>query len=274
MCRCCSCSRSVGSPTARIGIVGAGISTLISEAGAAIFAIVYVARKPVYEIFAKRDVDRALALRCAWLGLPESVFGFALVAPDMAIVTMLAPLGATLVAGFRALNIVSDLTFVVPGPLQSAAQTVIGQRLGARDPQGAVDFLRRALRTTLIVTTLAGAIVALCAWPLAYLFTLNATVASAAALPLALHMLTMPIKGYAMVALSPIRAAGDTNFSMLVGIACGVIVLPIAWLCIEVLHIGLFAVPIAWIAAWLVRALLTAAKLRGAAWQDQEPLAA
>jgi Na+-driven multidrug efflux pump len=192
----------------------------------------------------------------------------------MAIVSMLAPLGATLVAGFRALNIVSDLTFVVPGPLQSATQTIIGQRLGAGDPSGAVRFLHRALRTTAIVTSATGVIVALLGWPLAYLFTLNASVASAAALPLALHMLTMPIKGYAMVALSPVRAAGDTMFSMFVGIACGAIVLPIAWACIELLHIGLYAVPIAWIAAWSVRALLTARKLRGGEWQDQEPLAA
>jgi hypothetical protein len=68
-----------------------------------------------------------------------------------------------------------------------------------------------------------------------------------------------------MVALAPIRAAGDTQFSMAVGLACGALVLPIAWFCIERLHIGLFAVPIAWIIAWSVRAALTAIKLRYAA---------
>jgi multidrug resistance protein, MATE family len=247
------------------GIAGAGISTLASETIAALFALIYVARKPIYRIFAQRGVDMALALRCAWLGLPESVFGFAIVAPDVAIVAMLAPLGSTLVAAFRALNVVSDLTFVVPSPLQSATQTVIGQRIGAHDPQGAQQFLHRALRTTLVVTTIAGVVVAIFSWPLAFLFTMNATVASVAALPLALHMVTMPIKGWAMVALAPIRAAGDTQFSMAVGLACGVLVLPIAWFSIERLHIGLFAVPVAWIIAWSVRAALTAIKLHYAA---------
>ncbi|HUA09008.1 MAG TPA: MATE family efflux transporter [Candidatus Acidoferrales bacterium] len=244
------------------GIAGAGISTLASEAIAAIFALIYVARKPVYRIFAQRGIDAALALRCAWLGLPESVFGFALVAPDVAIVAWLAPLGATLVAAFRALNVVSDLTFVVPVPLQSATQTVIGQRIGARDPNGARSFLERALRTALIVTTITGAVVAALAWPLAYLFTMNAAVASVAALPVALHMVTLPIKGWAMVGLAPIRAAGDTRFSMFVGLACAVVVLPIAWFGIERLHIGLYSVPIAWIVAWSLRAALTARKLR------------
>jgi len=256
------------------GITGAGISTLISETIAAIFACVYVARKPVYRIFAQRGIDLNLAMRCAWLGLPESVFGFAIVAPDVAIVAMLAPLGPTLVAGFRALNVVSDLTFVVPSPLQSATQTVIGQRLGARDAAGAQLFLNRSLRATLLVTTITGALVAVASWPLAYLFTMNAAVASVAALPLAVHMITMPIKGWAMVALAPIRAAGDTRFSMAVGIACGIVVLPIAWFSIERLHIGLYAVPIAWIVAWSARAALTALKLRNSRWSEREPLAA
>ena len=247
------------------GIAGAGVSTLASETIAAIFALIYVAGKPIYRIFAQRNIDLALALRCAWLGLPESVFGFALVAPDVAIVAMLAPLGTTLVAAFRALNVVSDLTFVVPVPLQQATQTVIGQRIGAGDPEGARAFLQRALRTALLITTITGVLVALLAWPLALVFTMNAAVASVAALPIALHMVTLPIKGWAMVGLAPIRAAGDTRFSMLVGIVCGVLVLPITWWCIERLHIGLFAVPVAWIIAWSARAVLTALKLRYAA---------
>lgn len=256
------------------GIVGAGVSTLISETIAALAAVIYVARKPIYRIFSEFSIDWNLALRCAKLGLPESVFGLAIVGPDVVIVAMLAALGPTAIAAFRALNIVSDLTFVVPGPLQSATQTVIGQRLGARDPKGAQQFLARALRATLLVTTLTGLAVAIFAWPLSYLFTMNAAVATAAALPLAVHMVTMPIKGWAMVAISPIRAAGDTRFSMTVGIVCGVLVLPLTWIGIEHLHIGLFSVPIAWIIAWSARAALTGLKLRDDAWTTRAPLSA
>jgi Na+-driven multidrug efflux pump len=254
------------------GIVGAGISTLVSETIAAVASVIYVARKPIYRIFSELTLDWRLAMRSTWLGVPESVFGFAIVAPDIAIVSMLAPLGAATIAGFRALSVLSDLTFVVPSPLQSATQTVIGQRLGARDPEGAHFFLHRALRAALIVSTATGAIVAILAWPLALAITMNAAVASIAALPLALHMVTLPIKGWAMVAIAPIRAAGDTRFSMLVGITCGLLVLPLAWLSIERFHAGLYSVPIAWIIAWSARAGLTALKLRENAWTQREPL--
>ncbi len=191
---------------------------------------------PAYRVFAERELSWSLAKRCALLGLPEAIFLLGVTVPDIFIVAMLAPLGAMAVAAFRALNVVSDLTFVVPSPLQSATQVVIGQRLGARDPAGARWFFERSLRISLVVTTLTGAIVAIFAWPLAYLFTLDAAIATIAALPLALHMVTLPIKGWAMVSLAPIRASGDTKFSMTVGILCSALVIPLAWFGIEKLH--------------------------------------
>jgi multidrug resistance protein, MATE family len=256
------------------GIVGAGVSSLLSETIAACFAMFYVARRPAYRIFAELGFSWRLAVRCARLGLPEAIFLLGVTVPDIFIVAMLAPLGAIFVAAFRALNVVSDLTFVVPSPLQNATQVVIGQRLGARDPAGARSFFDRAVRVSLVVTTLTGAITALLAWPLAYLFTLNAAVATIAALPLALHMVTLPLKGWAMVSLAPIRASGDTRFSMTVGILCSALVIPLAWIGIERLHLGLYSVALGWIAAWTVRALLTQWKLRDGAWMRRAPLAA
>jgi multidrug resistance protein, MATE family len=256
------------------GIVGAGISSLISETIAAAYAIFYVARRPAYRVFAEATLSWPLAQRCARLGMPEAVFLLGVTVPDIFIVAMLAPLGAMAVAAFRALNVVSDLTFVVPTPLQSAAQVVIGQRLGARDPAGARWFFERSLRISLIVTSVTGLIVALAAWPLAYVFTLDAAIASIAALPLALHMVTLPLKGWAMVALAPIRASGDTRFSMTVGILCSASVIPLAWAGIERLHLGLYSVALGWIVAWTVRALLTQWKLRDGAWMRRAPLAA
>lgn len=257
-----------------MGVTGIGLSSLLSETAGAIYAVAYVARRPIYRIFSGWNYSWRLALSSARLGLPESVFLLGVMLPDVFIVAMLAPLGPIVVSAFRALNVVSDLTFVFPSPLQSAAQTVIGQRLGARDVAGARWFLKRAQSVALVVTAIAGVAAAALAWPLAYVFTLNAAVASLAALPLALHMITLPLKGWSMVSLSPIRASGDTRFSMTVGIACSALVIPFAWFGIERLHLGLYAVPLGWIAAWSARALLTQWKLREGGWMRAPALAA
>ncbi len=255
------------------GIPGAGISSLLSEAIASVCAVSYVVRRPMYRVFSRLAFDVRLALECARLGMPEAVFLFAMMAPDAFVVAMLAPFGATAIAAFRALNVVSDLTFVVPSPLQSAVQTVIGQRLGARDIDGARWFFQRSRMAALWISAATGALAAAFAWPLAYAFTLNALVASAAALPLAAHMATLPIKGWAMVSMAPIRAAGDTRFSMTIGIITSALVFPASYLCIRVLHVGLWGVPIAWIFAWTARALVTALKLRGESWTRRELIA-
>ena len=249
-----------------LGIEGAAISSLLSETIAAAYAIVYVYRRPIYRVFETLTIDIRLALECARLGLPEAVFLFAVIAPDSFIVAMLAPLGAIAISAFRALNVVSDLTFAVPSPMQSAVQTVVGQRLGAGDVDGARWFFARSRVFSFWFTTLTGAVTAVLAWPLAYLFTLNAVVASAAAWPLALQMATLPIKGWAMVSMAPIRAAGDTRFSMTVGIVSSVLVIPLSFLFIKVLHIGLLGVPIAWVVAWLARLILTVIKIRDDSW--------
>ena len=263
------------------GIVGAGVSSLLSETIGTIVALAYVAWRPGYRIFKRPEGASSLwsgtwrlARDCAWIGFPEAVFLLGVMLPDVFIIAMLAPLGPMVISAFRALNIVSDMTFVVPSPLQSAAQTVIGQRLGARDPAGAQWFLARAQRVATLVALGFGIVVAAAAWPLAYVFTLNAAVASMAALPLALHMATLPIKGWAMVSMAPIRASGDTRFSMTVGLVCGALVIPFGWIGIEKLHVGLFAVPLGWIAAWTVRAFLTQLKLRDGDWMHRAPIAA
>jgi putative MATE family efflux protein len=257
-----------------LGIAGAGLSSLLSETFGLLCALVYVWRKPAYRIFSSWKISLQTARECARLGLPESVFLMGVMLPDIVIVGMLAPLGAMVVAAFRALNVVSDLTFVVPSPLQSAAQTIIGQRLGAGDVEGARWFLARAQRFSTLVTFGAGVVAAALAWPLAYVFTLNAAVASMAAWPLAAHMVTLPLKGWAMVSLAPIRASGDTRFSMIVGLICSALVIPFAWFGIEKLHIGLYSVALGWIAAWSARAVLTEWKLREGAWTRRITLAA
>ncbi len=248
------------------GMVGAGVSSLISEIVASIYAIVYVARRPMYRIFASRTIDLRLALRCAQLGTPEATFLMLLMLPDAFCVSLLAPLGTKIVAAFRALTIVSDATFIVPVPLQGATQTVVGQRIGARDHDGAAWFVGRARGIAVRVALGFGILAAVLSWPLAYVFTLSSELASIAAWPLVIHVLALPIKAWAMVTLAPIRAAGDTRFSMLMGILSSVLVVPLVWLGITRLHLALFAVPLAWVIAWTLRGAATEWKFRTGAW--------
>jgi MATE family multidrug resistance protein len=249
-----------------LGISGAGISSLCAETIGAGYSIAAAWRRPQLRIFATADFDLRLGLRIFALGVPEAVYLFLIVAPDVAIVAILAAHGPDTVAAFRVLALVSDLTWSVPGSLGSAAQTIIGQRFGADDGAGARAFERDAVRYGVVLSAGTGAAVAALAWPIAFACTLNAHVAALAALPLALHMLTLPLKGYAMIGIARVRASGDTRFSMLVGIIASAIAIPGTWYASAMLGAGLFAVPVAWIVAWLFWCGATALRLRRFDW--------
>jgi Na+-driven multidrug efflux pump len=77
-----------------------------------------------------------------------------------------------------------------------------------------------------------------------------------------------------MVSMAPIRASGDTRFSMIIGIVTSLLVFPASYACIRVLHIGLWGVPVAWTFAWSARAAITAFKLRGESWTRRRLIAA
>ncbi|MBV8150357.1 MAG: MATE family efflux transporter [Candidatus Eremiobacteraeota bacterium] len=254
---------------APLGLFGAGLSSLIAECVAAGYCLRATLRRPEYRIFAERRIDFEIARAAAALSWPEFIMLVLIVVPEAITITFLAPLGVVFVAAYRALTLVSDLTWSVPGSLGDAIQIVIGQRLGARDIAGARAFLSSAMRIGVAACAAVGLVFAVLAWPLSALVTLNPALASLAAAPLALHMTTLPIKGYAMASLSPIRAAGDTKFSMWLGIIGSIVVITIIAVAIKTFHLGLYAIPIAWIITWSLRAALTQVRLRGRDWETR-----
>jgi Na+-driven multidrug efflux pump len=76
-----------------------------------------------------------------------------------------------------------------------------------------------------------------------------------------------------MIGIARVRAAGDTGFSMVVGIIASAIAIPGTWFALHELHAALFAVPLAWIVAWLFWCAATAVRLRRFDW-DRTRLAA
>ena len=255
-----------------LGLVGAGISSLVAECAGLAYSVWQTARRPQYRLFASIRIDWSLVRASARLSFPEFVFLTLIVAPDALTIYLLAPYGAETIAAFRALTIVSDVTWAIPGSLGDATQIVIGQRLGARDLAGAKGFRLQATRLSVIVCGVVALAVAGAAWPLAALFTLNGALATIAAGPLALHMISLPLKGYGMTMLAPIRAAGDTTFSMWVGIGASAVVFVLLYLLIVPAHLGLWAVPLSWFAAWSTRAFITSLRLHGGDW-ERRPLA-
>jgi len=250
------------------GLTGAGVSSLIAELVGLAYIVRETLRRPELGIFASRRIERRLIGLTASISWPEFVFLTLQIAPEPVTIALLAPYGTESVAAFRALSLVSDLTWSLPGSLGDASEVILGQRIGARDYAGARAFARSATRLTVIICVVVGAIVAALAWPLAAICTLSPALASLAAAPLAVHVgLTLPLKGYAMTVLAPIRGAGDTRFVMVMGIVTTAVALAAIAAGIRWWHFGLWAVPFGWTIGWVVRSAITTVRLNSGDWQ-------
>src|SRR6202163_2679544 len=250
------------------GLTGAGVSSLIAELVGLAYAIYATLQRPELGIFAARTIDRALVRLTAAISWPEFVFLVLQIVPEPVTIALLAPSGTESVAAFRALSLVSDVTWSLPGALGDASEIVVGQRIGAGDYDGATIFQRAATRLSVLVCALVGATFACLAWPLAALCTLSPALATLAAAPLAAHVgITLPLKGYAMTVLAPIRGAGDTRFVMVMGIVTTLVAVGAIYAGIRLLHLGLWSVPIGWTGRWLVRSAITSARLNGGDWR-------
>lgn len=250
------------------GLAGAGTSSLVAECIGLAYAISETARKPALRIFSSWHVDPELVRATASLSWPDFVFLALQILPDPVTVALLAPRGVAFVAAYRALVVVNDLTWGLPGPLGDAVEVIVGQRIGARDYAGANAFRREAMRINMTVCTGAAVVVAILAWPLAALCTLNPALATIAALPLAAHVLfTLPLKGYAMTTIAPIRASGDTRWVMAMGIVTTAIAIAGIALAALAFHAGLWAFPFGWTLAWIFRVIATTLKVRTGDWE-------
>jgi putative MATE family efflux protein len=250
------------------GLTGAGVSSLLAELVGLAYMVRETLRRPQLGVFASRSIDRALVRATASISWPEFVFLTLQMIDAPVTVALLAPAGTESVAAYRALSLVSDITWSLPGALGDASEVVLGQRIGARDYAGARAFQRDATRLGVLVCVVVGALVAALAWPLAALCTLSPALATLAAAPLAAHVfITLPLKGYAMTVLAPIRGAGDTRFVMVMGIATTVVAIAGIAAGIRLLHLGLWAVPLGWTAGWLVRGAITTVRLNGGDWE-------
>jgi MATE family multidrug resistance protein len=227
------------------------------------------ARKhPELGIFASASIDRELVRLTASLSWPEFVFLVLQIAPEPVTIALLSPSGTETVAAFRALSLVSDITWALPGALGDASEVVLGQRIGARDYAGAKAFQRAATRIAVLVCLAVGVLVAALAWPLAAICTLSPKLASLAAAPLAAHVgITLPLKGYSMTVIAPIRGAGDTRFVMVMGIVTTLVAVAGIAAGIKLLHLGLWSVAFGWTAGWLVRAAITTVRLNSGDWE-------
>jgi putative MATE family efflux protein len=159
------------------------------------------------------------------------------------------------------------VSFVVGFGFQIAAATLVGQRLGAGDPEGAAASGWRAMRLAVFAMVVLGGAIIAAAWPIARLMIEDPEVVRLTVVFIYILGAMQPLMAIEFTLAGALRGAGDTRFPFfavlagLLGMRCTLAAIA-AWA----------GLPVEWIFAaligdYLVKSSMLAARFRSGRWQ-------
>lgn len=222
------------------GVRGAALATIVAQyTSVALFAglIVYECRASGYPLWQEFRFDRGLLGRMLWYGTPNGIQFVADIAGFAMFIALVGRIGRQELAATNLAFNLNSLVFIPMMGMGTAVMTLVGRRIGERDPQLAV-------RTTWMAMLLSGSY--MLAFAPIYLFAPDLIMAPYFAYsapgefeqmrPLVTQLLYFVVlysffDAMAVVFGSAVRGAGDTRFSLIFSLlsAWFVLVMPV-WL--------------------------------------------
>ncbi len=207
-------------PFPRLGVTGAAVATTIGRSAGALFALSRLIRpggrvtvRPRH-LHLNREVMGRL-LRLSGSGAFQAFVGSA---SWIGIIRIMARFGSEMLAGY-AISIRIVIFALLPSwGLGNAAATMVGQALGARQPERAASAVWLAAFYDCCVLGVIGLVFAIGARFLTSLFTSDPAVQATAATSLRIIALGFPLYAYGMVVTQSFNGAGDTWTPTLINI--------------------------------------------------------
>ncbi len=254
---------------AGLGLLGAGASTSVAQCGAAVALVVVVARE------ARR---RGAGLTLRWGGVARAAAASApllvrTLGLRAALVLTAAAAAGQGVAALAAHHVVLQVWFLLALVLDAvaiAAQTLVGQALGASDEAAVRSVVGAVVRTGVAAGVVLGVVVAVAAPWAGGLFTGDAATRGAIAAALLVVAVAQPLAGWVFVLDGVLMGAGDGRYLAAASLGALVVFVPAVWAAGALAPAGTPGLVVLWVVFAVgltgVRAATLAARVRGTAW--------
>lgn len=239
-----------------LGVLGAGISTSISQVIASIMLIKFILnKKSIIHINLKNKFrfDKDIIYNLVKIGLPASLEQIALRLGILVFVKIIATLGTVAYATHQICINIMNLSFTPGQAFGIAASTLTGRSLGEEEPDKAEKYIKMCGRIGAMVSASMGVIFFLFGSFIASLYTKNNDVVIEAGRILKLMAFIQPFQGSQLITAGGLRGAGDTVWT-LVSTFIGVLLVRIilAYIFVIVMGMGLIG---AWLAVLIDQAI-------------------
>jgi len=257
----------------KMGVVGSAMGAATGRAigGLLVIGLLLKGRSGIRLKLGGLRPDTELIRRILRVGLPSGMEQLFFRSGHMVFARILAELGTVSFAANQVAMNGWSLSFMPGFGFALAATTLVGQRLGADDPEGAQQRGYTSYRLAAALMSAIGLMFLLFPAQIVGFFTNDPEIIEIGTMPLRMVGLIQPLLAATMVFPGGLRGAGDTRFPMIVtGGSIWLIRLPLAYLFAIVLDWGLLG---AWVALGLdlsIRGLINFLRFRGGRWKQVE----
>lgn len=252
-----------------LGVIGSACGAAAGWTLGAVLAVFFLSRQhPASPRVTRASLrpDREVMWRILRVGLPSAAELFVLQFGVVTFSRFVVGLGADAYAANTTINNLESIGTLPGLGFAVAATTLVGQALGAQDPELARRSAWAALRPCFVFMLSMGLCAALLPQFLLSLFVADAGVVQAGALALRFSLLTLPALSVSFICNGSLRGAGDTRFPVLVR-AAGTwgIRIPLALLLIPIF--GLIGARLAMAGDFWMQASLACWRFRSGKWR-------
>jgi len=254
-----------------LGVAGAAIATSGSKNLAAIIGIVYLFSKhsPIrLRLSDSFKPERERIKEIMDIGLPSAGEQLVRSSGQFVFSMLVAGLGPIAIAANQIIMKSMSMSFMPGIGFGHASTTLIGQNLGAEQPERAESSGYMACKIAAVFMSVVGLCFFFFSHQIAGFFTTDVAVQAAAGENLKIMAISQPFLAYVMVLAGALRGAGDTKYVMfvtLVGTWGSRVVM--GWFLGIFLGLGLRGVWIAMVLDNLIRAAMMIARYRTGIWK-------
>lgn len=212
-------------------------------------------------------LEKAFVTKILSIGVPSAGEHLSYNISQIVLTVMITMIGASALATrVYIFNFMSVLT-VFSMAITKGMQIFIGQLVGARKQEDAYHYMFMGLKIALVITVIIGSLFTLFGRQIFSLFTDNPTIIRLGATILVFELVLQPARTANLIIISALRAAGDAEFPVLIGISVmwGILV-PLAYFLSIHLQLGLPGIWIAMITDECIRASLMYVRWKKKRW--------
>lgn len=256
-------------PVPALGVTGAAIATTVSRGIGVAYQTRVLLRSGGRLAIARRHVALRLGetAELVRLAVPAAMQVLVETASWLGLVRILAGYGSVALAAYTIAMRIAVFALLPPWGFANAAAALVGQNLGAGEPERARRSVEVIARTNVAFLGAVGLVFVVVAPSLVGVFTTEPPIAALGATALRIVALGFAFYAYGMVALQAFNGAGDTRTPMVVNVASfWLFKIPLAYLLAHGLGMGPAGVFIAISAAYTLQSFAGAVLFRRKRW--------